>query len=326
MARNNKLPEPLISVLVCNYNYVDYIAECLGSIFAQTYDNIELVVVDDCSTDESVDKIEHLIKDSKYKVTLIKNQTNKGVCVSRNLAIEAAKGEFFIFVDSDDTLEPDYIKEMLRVSRKTGADVVYSDVKAFGGADYKTDYPEFSLDELLLHNFIAISCLVRVSSIGSHRFDTTLNRKTLEDYDFWLGLGLKGLKFSKAQDTLLNYRIQQHSRNDNTKTIKERVFIFIDIWQYSIKKYKHLYPAQIPEDIEMRQLMYQLGDFSKELTRINLVIHEELLPELKKRESHIASQAEHIRALEKHIEVLDKRLSKGLFSTLASRIVKRHTD
>ena len=89
---------PDISIVICNYNYGNYITRAIRSCLAQRNVNLEIIVVDDCSTDDSIDKILSFGDDVK----LIKNPKNLGVAESSNVGINAARGRFVIRVDSDD--------------------------------------------------------------------------------------------------------------------------------------------------------------------------------------------------------------------------------
>ena len=177
---------------------------------------------------------------------------------------------------------------------------------------------EFNLGELLIYNYINVSSLVKKSKIENNRFDTFLNRKTLEDYDFWLGLALAGLKFKKAQGQFLDYRVQNQSRNDNTSSVEVRILNFIAIWKYSIEKYQKVYPSKISKDVVFDELKYQMSEVSGELNRLNIVIHEELIPELESRAQHI----EHQDNIIKQLQLVNKDLSDKLSKTINSRLRK----
>ena len=102
--------KPLVSVIIPVYNCAEYIGECIDSVAEQTYDNIEIIVVNDGSKDES----ENIIKDKKrrYRNILYYKQRNKGVSAARNLGIKKARGEYITFVDGDD-LVGKYLVECL---------------------------------------------------------------------------------------------------------------------------------------------------------------------------------------------------------------------
>lgn len=107
---------PLLSFVVTSYNYENYVLKTLESIKNQTYENIEIIVVDDCSKDKSVEKIKEFISRNKdLPVTLIEHPTNQGQMAAIKTGLLRSKGQFVSFVDSDDILIKDYAKTLIRV-------------------------------------------------------------------------------------------------------------------------------------------------------------------------------------------------------------------
>ena len=103
----------LVSVVIPVYNSEKYLEECLNSIISQTYQNIEIIVIDDGSSDNSVRVVESYLP----KVSLIK-QKNLGVSAARNRGIEASKGELLVFLDSDDWLSNDIIEQHVKTFKE----------------------------------------------------------------------------------------------------------------------------------------------------------------------------------------------------------------
>lgn len=101
--------KPLISVIVPIYNVANYIRSCVSSILHQTYDNLEIILVNDGSTDDSMEQISDLISDSRI---IVFHQENQGLSATRNVGIEKASGEYLTFVDSDDSLTTDAIEKL----------------------------------------------------------------------------------------------------------------------------------------------------------------------------------------------------------------------
>lgn len=111
---------PMISFVVTSYNYEKYILKTLESIKAQTYRNFEIIIVDDCSNDNSCKIIEDFISENQdLKITLIKQSSNQGQMASMIKGLEFAQGQFVSFIDSDDILMPDYAKHHIRVHLET---------------------------------------------------------------------------------------------------------------------------------------------------------------------------------------------------------------
>ncbi len=102
----NHSSRPLISVLIPVYNAGKYLAETLASIKNQTYSNLEIICIDDGSTDKSLAILQEFAqKDPRFKII---SRANKGVANTRNQLLQESKGEYIAFVDSDDIIEPIY--------------------------------------------------------------------------------------------------------------------------------------------------------------------------------------------------------------------------
>src|SRR5580704_6317104 len=99
--------QPLVSVIALNHNQGKFLEETLDSVRNQTYKNIELIICDDCSTDDSTRKINKWIEQNNYKAKLIFNEQNLGVVKSSNRAIKQANGYYACFIACDDIMLPD---------------------------------------------------------------------------------------------------------------------------------------------------------------------------------------------------------------------------
>ena len=116
----------LISVITPNYNCSRFIAETIESVLAQTYTNWEMIIVDDCSTDNSYEiALNYSKKDSRIKV--YKNEYNSGAAVSRNKAIEVSQGEYLAFLDSDDLWMPEKLEKQLKFMQENNCDFSFTE-------------------------------------------------------------------------------------------------------------------------------------------------------------------------------------------------------
>ncbi len=135
--------KPLITVVIPNYNYGQFLGEAIESVLNQTYRNIQLVVVDNESTDNSI------LVASKYlnSLTLLEKK-HGGVSSARNLGMTLAKGDYVCFLDSDDTWAPEKLEMQLQVALATKADVVYSGVSLCNSKLSKEEelFPEYRGD------------------------------------------------------------------------------------------------------------------------------------------------------------------------------------
>lgn len=114
----------MITVIIPTYNNEDLIERSIFSVLYQTMTDWELIVVDDGSTDKTPEILKRYIENEKIRV--ITNPENVGVGISRKIAIDVAKGEFITFLDSDDILNPDFLKLSLELQQQHDSDVVYT--------------------------------------------------------------------------------------------------------------------------------------------------------------------------------------------------------
>jgi glycosyltransferase, putative len=314
----------LISVVVTCYNHQDYIEQCLRSIFAQTYRNIELLVLDDGSSDHSAEIIEAVLVDSPFPMRF-ESHENMGVVKTRNKALQQIQGTYFIFVDSDDFLDSDYIESFYTSMVQEEADIVYGDL-------YDPDKKEFYLksqpyDKLafLTENFISNCSLIRRSVADGIYYDEALNREKLEDYDFLLNLIInQGAKPVYDAKTKLNYRVfdkESISKRDSTRYHYE---MYLQI----LRKYVR----QIPDDIyqalgkniftlegrldELIQHMDKVSDYVLELQEDQRLLHKNL-DSLKSRLRTIKEQRDE--AIQEQFRIrhsISYRLGNGMITPL----------
>ena len=207
---------PLVSIVIPAYNVAAYIAETLESIFAQTYTNYEVIVVNDGSPD--TEEFERAIAPYLDRLRYLK-QENLGASVARNAGVKAARGEFIAFLDADDLWQPNYLHQQLKFIRERNSDLVCADATMFGapeteGRSYMTslmnDAPPVG-DVSFLQLIDANRCLI-TSGIVARRerlveagpFDPAL--RTAQDFDMWLRLALNGARLSYQRQALLKYR------------------------------------------------------------------------------------------------------------------------
>jgi alpha-1,3-rhamnosyltransferase len=212
---------PLVSVLVPSFNHEPFITQALDSITEQSYRNIEVVIVDDCSSDNSVERIREWIDRTTMPVQLVLNDENRGICSVLNQLVSLASGEFLVYLDSDDWFDPDRIQIHVDHFESLGPEVVlvYGDVELWGEDGRRVgatslqqsfrvgEPPDGSrvFDRLLLANFIPTPAVtVRRSAILEiGGYDESL---WFDDYDMWLRLSHR-FDFSFCDRVVANYRV-----------------------------------------------------------------------------------------------------------------------
>ena len=177
---------PLISVVIPVYNVQAYLEKCVDSVLNQTYRNLEVILVDDGSPDNSPAICDsYAKKDSRVRVI---HQENKGVGAARNVGVAQASGDWIAFVDSDDWIEPTMYEEMLDSALRQGSDmVICSGISEYGGGEHKPyNSAEYVNREELMSNVLknnhgpSIVCILYASKIL--KFVKQLDNCTSEDY------------------------------------------------------------------------------------------------------------------------------------------------
>lgn len=125
----------LVSIIIPVYNVDKYLDECLNSILNQTYKNLQLIIIDDGSTDNSTKIIE--IYEKKFSNMIFLRQQNKGVSVARNLGIQYITGDYVLFIDSDDFLEAHMIEKMVRKIKDENSDIAICGYKTYFGENMR---------------------------------------------------------------------------------------------------------------------------------------------------------------------------------------------
>ncbi|WGI47489.1 glycosyltransferase [Lactiplantibacillus plantarum] len=210
---------PLISIIVPTYNVEKYIRTCIESILAQTYRNVEVIIVNDGSKDQSLAVISDLIC-SHHNVKVI-NQKNQGLSVARNTGIDVATGKYITFVDADDKIKPDFVSSLYQIADRTGADIVRGSFRDFNGNIPKDWVPDFNvptncgtivLDQFLSSNisFVVWSSIYRLDFINSNHIRFTPGI-LLEDGDFTTRAYMLAKLVATSSEPNYAYRIRQGS-------------------------------------------------------------------------------------------------------------------
>ena len=215
---------PLVSVIVPMYNASGTIVETLDSIQASTYRPLEVVVVDDGSTDDSRHVAQTYVeshgKDKDLSWSVL-SQANRGVSAARNHAIRAARGEYILPVDADDKIGTTYIAHAVAAMRPE-VRVVSCKACFFGAKTDEWKLPKFSHELLARKNMIHVSSLFRRADwekAGGYCEEDIYR----EDWDFWLSLFEQGGEFVLLDEVGLYYRIQAGSRRLTAKQHKRAI-------------------------------------------------------------------------------------------------------
>lgn len=230
---------PYVSIVIPCYNQGEYIEESVDSVLKQSFKDIEIIIVNDGSTDKNTIDIINNIRSSQIK----KIQTeNRGLSSARNIGIQQATGLYILPLDADDKIAPTYIekaKEILDNNIDIG--IVYCEVDLFDKyRQYKWELPNYSFPEILLRNVIISSALFRKSDWIKVRGYRSSMYRGWEDYDFWLSLIEIGNKVFRIPEVLFYYRQHKNGMINSMRAID-----VIDSFDAMYNKHFDLYSKNI---------------------------------------------------------------------------------
>ena len=226
---------PLVSIIMPNYNYADFLEESVKSVLGQTHSNIELIIIDDGSSDQSIERIKQFQNDNR--VLLIENKQNKGVSYCRNKGIESAQGSFLAFIDPDDHWELNKIELQLKQLVEQDANLCFSNITIIDAdgiqkKERKHHFKEYTYKKLLKRNFIPHSSLIIKSELVKNLSYpeiktenyiliklmnlTNTNRLIHEDFAFLLNIFKQpNVKAVHIEESLVYYRTHQNNYSGN---------------------------------------------------------------------------------------------------------------
>lgn len=204
-------PEDLVSIIIPSYNAAPFIKETLESVFAQTYTNYQVIVVNDGSPDTPV--FEAILSPWMDRITYVK-QENRGLSGARNAGLRAAKGNLVALLDADDIWMPDYLEAQTAYLREhPECDLVYCNCMFFGdsihsGTDFMASFPSngeatpAAIISRRVHIFVSV--MARTNALKSIGFDESL--RSCEDFDCWIRFTAAGYKIGYHRKILIRYR------------------------------------------------------------------------------------------------------------------------
>ena len=177
----------LVSVIMPSYNTADYISESIKSVQAQTYTNWELIIVDDCSTDNTDEVVGAFLGDQRIRY--LKNKKNSGAAVSRNRALREAKGRWIAFLDSDDLWVPEKLEKQIGFMKKNGYSFSYTNYEEIDMAGQKTGVKITGPKKITktgMFNYCWPGCLTVMYDAAAIGLIQITDIKKNNDYAMWL--------------------------------------------------------------------------------------------------------------------------------------------
>ena len=225
---------PLVSIVIPAYKAARYIGECLQSIFAQTYENWEIIICEDGCLDDTSSIVRSMRPPSGQNIHMFTNQSNCGVSYTRNRAMEKAQGRYIAFLDADDTWEPEHLELSLRDLVENRAEFIFSGnnfINEDGNITKRDEQPsEKQLSDLInsiyTYNFIMPPAVVldRKIIVDGYRFDESLRYG--EDLDFWIRIIGNGYRWTHLAKATYNYRKHAASAMRQTPDMIEGMLEF----------------------------------------------------------------------------------------------------
>ncbi len=247
--------EKLISLIIPVYNVEEYLSDCLESIISQSYENLEVLCINDVSTDKSLAILEKYQRKDK-RITVLNNQTNKGPSFSRNVGLKTARGEYFTFIDSDDILHPDYCKVLAHAIQGNDISIGYlfyfSDKKKISSSKINLNkVKQFALTkdpiEDVVFNRIPIQITPKLYRKSVIDVEFVEENNKAEDWLYILEAVTKTNKVVMVDQYLYYYRIREKSLSN----FKKKDFL------------KGLRPCIKPEDMDPAKKKLSFWVFSQ---------------------------------------------------------------
>lgn len=270
---NRQAQSPTVSVMIPYYNCKEYIVETIQSVLSQSHQNFEIIIVDDGSDPEHADYLKGFLADKpaiRYAV-----QNNQGVAAARNHAARLAGGKYFLFLDSDDLILPDYIEKCLTVlENNPDCKLVYPLAEYFDAQEGLWNLPDYDgLESLLKGNRIPIISMHRAEdfvSLGG--FDENLT--THEDWDLWIRLLSNGGTVIRIPEVLFRYR----KRRDGSSLInrlEQNPDLNREDWQKVYEKNRVLFMQYHLGYSDCIQKISLLEQQIQSLSELNLQLRED---------------------------------------------------
>lgn len=226
---------PTISIITPCYNSEKFISETIQSVLNQTFENWELIIVDDCSKDESVRIINQF---NDERIHLIALKENVGAAQARNLAIDKAQSRYLTFLDSDDLWLPYFLEKTLNYLKTTGEELVYASYKRYD-EDLNPMLEDFIAEDNVTFKRLLYNCPIPMLTA---MYDTQRIGKIMipevdmrEDYAMWLQV-LQKIHHARAiEESLAIYRIRETSYSRNKFLILRKQFmVYYDFLNLSL--------------------------------------------------------------------------------------------
>jgi len=270
-----------VSVIIPCYNLGRYLDEAVDSVLAQTYQDFEIVVVDDGSTDATT---RALLADYRRPGTRVIRVAHGGLAAARNLGIANTTGDYLCALDADDRLEPSYLAKAVRaLDDDSSVAFVSSWLRTFGDEEWEWKPERCDLPTLLWENTVLTAALVRREAVMAvDGYHTAMPAQGDEDWDLWLALVEGGYRGVILREVLFNYRRRAGSMSTDCWYGPDH----LPLANYRVSRHgatyqTHLLDVLLHQDSETGELLRRNDELERALT-------SELEPEVALRREELA--------------------------------------
>jgi glycosyltransferase involved in cell wall biosynthesis len=225
---------PEVSVIIPAYNSAGYIGEALDSVFAQTYDRYEVIVINDGSPD--TEALERELQRYSPKLLYI-TQENRGAAAARNAGLRAARGELVAFLDADDAYLPTFLEKHIELMERTNADLVYSDALLFGDSPSAGNTfmkLQGASGSVSTERLLSVKVSIQTSTVLARKapimrvglFDESLRRG--QDFELWFRLAKSGIQFACQPEFLARHRVVESGLSGGTISKLQRTLSVLE--------------------------------------------------------------------------------------------------
>lgn len=243
---------PLLSIITPCYNLGQFLKDNIDSVSKLPSELYEHIIIDDCSTkEETKNIIDELQKKGKQRV--IRNEVNKELANSLNIAIAQSKGDYILVLSADDLLVPEaVVKAISFLEKNKNYDIVYGDCIKFGAEEGLQKSKPFNLQNLLIDNFIHAATVYRRKVWEENNgYDGNAPYMGMEDWEFWLHSVKNKFSFYYLDEPIALYRIIQNSKIRELSKTKARVN---ELMEYIFTKHNDIVGAQLLDDFIINRI------------------------------------------------------------------------
>jgi teichuronic acid biosynthesis glycosyltransferase TuaG len=246
----------MVSIVTPSYNCSKYIAKTIESVTRQSYQNWEMIIVDDCSIDNSVEVIERIVGDNP-KIRLIKLEHNVGSAQSRNAALEVTSGRFIAFLDSDDIWYTDKLEKQVEFMLKRKAPISFTSYELIDENGASKNHIIHSVEKItqidyLKNTIIGFSTsMIDIEMVGDNFRMRDI--RTRQDASLWITLLGKGFIAQGIDEVLMKYRVHSQSISANkVKAAKQVWNLYFNLHRLGLLKSMYYFSFYVFNAIKKR--------------------------------------------------------------------------